>query len=271
MNAHTYWLSIEEVAYALGLLGGPETAATYLQNLLGERPADEINGRLLAASHALVARGLLTFDMETTAKELDADFGRVIEDLARAQCVLSLTQRTAQARTAADLYFHGEKVIEHRIDRAVVAELEPLPGRAHATARILDFFGVESGADDAHNAAVATFSAALLSQVKRSDAHVLAALLQAEGVGPSLATQFANDVAATISRGSILQTRPLVMEGAPRIEVQAGVLLMRSTARSWLVHMAQPNPALAQLYPLSAETLRFAVEELTREPVPAAA
>ena len=270
MNAHTYWLSIEEVAYALGLLGGPETAATYLQNLLGERPADEINGRLLAASHALVARGLLTFDMETTAKELDADFGRVIEDLARAQCVLSLTQRTAQARTAADLYFHGEMVIEQRIDRAVVAELEALPGRAQATARILAFFGVEADATDAHSAALAAFPASLLSQVKRSDAHGLAALLQAEGVGASIATQFANDVAATISRGNILQTRPL-MEGAARIEVQSGVLLMRSPARSWLVHLAQPNPALAQLYPLNAKTLRTAIDELTREPVPAAA
>ena len=56
MPTQQFNLAVEEVAYAMGVLGGSETAHGFLASLLGERPKKEIEGRLLAASHSLVSR-----------------------------------------------------------------------------------------------------------------------------------------------------------------------------------------------------------------------
>jgi hypothetical protein len=67
--ATTYTLSIEEVSYLMGIIGGAEIAGGFLVSTLGKLSKETLNAKLLAAGHSLVARGVL--DIEPGAEAGD--------------------------------------------------------------------------------------------------------------------------------------------------------------------------------------------------------
>ena len=269
MHRPMYRLGIEEIAYATGVLGGNEAAALYLRSHLEDRPPLELNGRLLAASHALVARGLLDFDMESGAKRLEPEFAVLIETLARARCSLRVSRRSRTAQAIMGMTFGDGAVVDHRIERAVVGTLELLPAQEAAVERIRTFLGLNAtGSPDTQpNHPAATFPAELLSGLERTDpvpsGKRVETLMAAAGLSPAMARDFAEDVAGWTLRGSLLQLAPVASQAALQIETKRGALVLCGSSRQWLVELAAPEANLARLYPYHPETLSALVGRLT--------
>ena len=275
MSDAAFQLGVEELAYAMGVIAGSESAAQYLGGLLGDRPPGELQGRLLAAGHSLVARGLLDFDLESAAKRLHPAFEPLVAALIHTDFSLSLLCRTRAGTRRAALHSGAGVFVEHKVERSVVSRVEAIPGAEAARARVLAFFGLDAApAGEPPPAAAATLPATILNELGASaralplaDAQVL---LAGVGVPGEVAAAFAEDVAHSTMRGSLLRMAVAQHAGgdgaangsAPEVEVQEGILLLSGAARAWLVELAQPDPAQARLFAYHPAALRRMLERL---------
>ncbi len=86
-------LAIEEVAFALGTIGGADTAAGFLSALTGPRPS-EVAGRMTTASHSLLARAV-DYGARLRRPTLHPTLRRAAESMMRGENVLRVTTTAA--------------------------------------------------------------------------------------------------------------------------------------------------------------------------------
>lgn len=238
-------LSIEELAYAMGVLGGTEVARGYLTTLLGERPQQELEGRLLAASHALVARGYLDFDAASGDKQLGPDLAPMVNALVQHDYLLQCTRAGSGQETVLNFHITSDLCVAHRIEKAVVAHLEALSDQAEAAARGAAFFDIPANtASAAGPQRLGIIPADLLQKIGQSLAKTTpehsAAQLGAADLPVDLARPLAEDLHAPVSRGSVMK----VQVGDAGILSDKGFLIFQGLYGCWFFEILPKTPPM---------------------------
>ena len=253
MSSKKYILAIEELAYAMGVLGGTDTAVGFLLAILGERPRLETEGRLLAASHALVARGLLDFDAKTGEKWLKDNFKQAVQTMMQNDFSLRCSRMTDERETNLNLYVAGDTLMMHSLHREIVSQLEMIRDWEAARHRCFTFFQFPQNHHKA-SGLVATFPADLVDKL-RAEASTrtvndMAEELMTYGLGQEAAAQFAHDIKQQDYRGSVIKIE--MSEG--QMVSNQGFLTLAAGDRYWLMDIEPSTPPQIHLYPGNAET-----------------
>lgn len=239
-------LGVEELAVALGVAGGEDVAAGLLMAILGPRSPEEMDGRMLAAGHSLVARGLLV--LRGDEKRLDEGLSSALLPLVQQRFSLRCSRAEAEGEDLATYFVGPSEVSEHRLRQAVVSELTLLPGAEEATARSAAFFGLKAARRSALAEPVATLAAATLQQARVQAVDegraAAAASLLAGGVPEAIAQQVAQDLATPRFHGSVLR----VEQGQEGPASDRGFLLLQGAERPWLCDMLPGEPLQLALY-----------------------
>lgn len=260
MSSRFYELSIEEVAYAMGVLGGTEVATGFLLALLGERPRLEIEGRLLAASHALVARGYLDFNPDTGEKWLEQDLKTTIEPMVKNDYSLRCSKATESGEEVITFFVASDMLIKHHLQRSVVSVIETLPDWKVAVGELVSFF--ELSRKDAENDLIATVPGSLfdllrLDALLESARDAMAALMK-HGVSESEADTLLNDLQNSVYRGSIVK----LGSKEERTASDKGLLLLKGRNRPWLFVIGYGGSPMMSIYSASIETFKQQFESL---------
>ena len=257
MSATQYRLSIEELAYAMGVLGGTDTATGFLLAILGERPRMETEGRLLAASHALVARGYLDFDIETGEKWLDDGLSEVVSPILANDFSLRCSKATEEGEEVRTLYAADEMVISHKLQHSVVSIIESAQGWQMPREQLTTFFELDSAvANGAVKAPIATIPVNLLTQMQRQSLigapEQAKTELQEHGVPEPMAEAIIQDMKTSSYRGSVIKLR---LENEQDISDE-GFLLLKGQERVWLFVIDADDASRMTLWPGTIDTFR---------------
>lgn len=142
-SASTLNLSFEELAFAIGAIGENDVAAGFLRGLLGMRTKEEIDGRLLAASHSLIARGLMTPDFEKDEPVLDPVLADYASVMARCDYSIRCGRSTDDGEDVLTLFVKGDNSIAHRIHLNVVSQISAVASLDDSLPELLGFAGLE--------------------------------------------------------------------------------------------------------------------------------
>ncbi len=243
MKYSTFALSIEEVAYAMGVLGGVEVARGYLAALLGERPQQELEGRLLAAGHALVARGYLDFDAASGNKQLTPELAPLVGALIHHDYSLQCMRAAPGQETVLNFHISGDLCVAHWIEKAVVAHLEALGGQADIIERGRLFFGIPAN----HTLVtgqqrLGKIPADLLQKIGQSLTETtpeqIAAQLSIAGLPADSIRFLAEDLYAPTSRGSVMK----VKVGDKGLISDKGFLIFQGPHSTWFFEITPKMP-----------------------------
>lgn len=233
-------LSIEELAYALGVMGGQDVAGGFLLAILGERSPDEIKSRLLAASHALIARDLLALNLDTKSKQLNPELVKLIMPLIANRFSLRCSRSEKGMETLLNFYF-GDVVVEYRSENEIVTAIELLPAANMVYDRIGRFFelGRHDGANPAPRAIV---PASLIESLKDEADSLTEQEIRIRLVGGGIEELAARDLASDFKnvefRGSVIRIEPRNGETV----ANEGFLILKSLARGWLFEIIPDAP-----------------------------
>lgn len=264
MNDNAFDLSIEELAYAMGVLGGSEVATGYLMALLGERPQREMQGRLLAASHGLVARGYLDFDPVTGDKRLSPDLARTVGVLIQHDFLLRCTRAAAGQEKIVSFYIHGDQCVEHRLDKAVVAHVETLPDRGEIVHRSAAFFDLLSEDHPVEGVqSVGIISATLFEKIGQSslnaDARRIATQLTDGGLPADVSRAMAADLSDLAYRGSVMKVK--TQEGA--LVSDAAFLIFKGPHGYWILEVVADEPPNLRVFAGRLDQFHRSIQALT--------
>jgi len=265
MVARSVRLSIEELAFAMGVLGGVETASGILQAVLGQREKAELDGRLYAAGHSLMARGLLTVDVPAQSKELDSALGRMVEVMLASDFTLRYSRATHGQEEVLNHFFRQGRIVSERVIQDVVCELAVLGSADEALEEGRLFFGLPAGgrATGATESA-GIIAADLLDQIRqetsKSSIGQLAQRLQEAGLAAQPARMVAEDLLVPEYHGAVLRVDNV--SGNPVSE--RGFLILKGQRRFWLLELKQQEPAVLEVWPDSGPRYRAAFERLLR-------
>lgn len=245
MKHGAFAFAIEELAYAVGVLGGTEVARGYLTALLGERPQQELEGRLLAASHALVARGYLDFDAASGDKKLKPDLAPLVDALIQHDYFLQCTRAGSGQEAVLNFHVTSDLYVAHWIEKSVVAHLEALTGQADVVARAGAFFDISASSAFADGPQqLGTIPADLLQKIGQSLAKTtpeqIAAQLNAAGLPVDIARPLAEDLHAPTFRGSVMK----VKVGDVGILSDRGFLIFQGLHGCWFFEILPKTPPM---------------------------
>lgn len=258
-------LSVEELAVVIAALGQRESAAAFLKGTVGDLHPANLTGRLTAASHSLIARGLLTIDLAAGTSAFDPQVEAMLRLLLDAHHTLRCTRSGATPgdEEALTLFVKGDDLLAHELRQGVVVQLETLP-RTDIAARIERFLDVPEGEAAVSDAPLGMISADTLQIVRREAAErpMESAARLAANLAEPVARQIVEDFALPETRwGSVLR---LVSEGeaAQGRDESAGLLYAALPDRLWLFSIPPENRAIVHVYRGSRALLHALVEPL---------
>lgn len=229
-------LSVEEMAYLLGLLGGEQEAGEFLRTVLGEVEPKELTGRLLSAAHSLLARGWLAL-VDGQLRSLDPDVQMVIRGVLQSHYSLRFSKTIFGEEAIVTYFFKGPLITEYRTEQAVVCHLEVIPDWGAVLNRGVEFMEVPEG-DQA--SVLGTLSADVFQRAReqaetgRKDEAV--ELLEKGGLS-SFARPLAEDMASARWRGSVLKCRP----SPPGVVSNQGFLVLKAARQMWLFEITNQS------------------------------
>lgn len=275
MNNTSYSLSIEELAYAMGFLGGAETAAGFLQTLAGQLNDANLDGRITAASHSLLARGYLQFDLSSKAKALQAELSQAVTAMLTPRYSFRCDKtnpHNAEVEATQTSYFLGDAcVVKHEVELGVVSRLALYPNSDDLVPLLMTFIGQAWGdrpfiSPDEKPAAAGKLEDTLIQQLRNfaktptRDPGALALQLQAH-LPFAVANQLAHDVdAETVQWGSIFR-----LEMHPgQMDINQGIIFARQPARTWLFEISAATQAQWLVYNASSEVMAAVLAQFVR-------
>lgn len=248
MKHSTMALSIEELAYAMGVLGGTDAATGFLLGILGQRPRLEVEGRLLAAAHGLVARGYLGFDAAKGSSWLTQPLAAMVEPMVRNRYTVRLSRVRDGSEEIATLYVSDASSMFHQLHQGVVSHLQLIPDLASAEEQCRAFFALPEATETA-SAPLAQIPTGLLETLRRKDearsVEEAATALVSHGLESGWAAKLAEDSHNETGRGSVVR---LETQGDEVVSCR-GVLILRSARRSWLFDISATDPDVLDVYP----------------------
>ena len=260
MALNKYSMAVEELAYAMGVLGGTDTATGFLLAILGERPRLETEGRLLTPSHALVARGYLDFDVETGEKWLKPDLENVIRPMLQNDFSLRCSKATEEGEEILTIYVSAEALARHHLQRSVVSVIEMLTDRQDAKEQLMTFFELSTGGGEED--LIATTPASLLESLRRNTLNEAAQEAKSElmkyGVSESTAAAIIEDLQRSAYRGSVVK---LELEDDKTIS-DKGFLLLKGQDRVWLFVIESGGAPMMSIYPGSRKVFQQQLDSL---------
>jgi len=233
--AHEYRLGIEETGYALGVIGGEDVASEFLLSVLGDRSRKELEGRLFAAAHSLVARNLVGFDRQSGKKWLDPDFERILQPFIAPDFMLRCSRASQGEEQLLSFNFAGDSIISHHVEQDVVSCLESISHIKGCTDLSAQFFSLTPADLKTEDIELAVFPHELLDSLREKSAivsstEIVHSLIE-NGVPSLVASGFAEDIAVHIYRGSIIRLE----RREDAIAGDKGFIILQGQERFWLL------------------------------------
>lgn len=266
-----YRLSIEELAFALGVIGGVEVASAFLLTTLGKLKDDDLSGRLTAASHSLLARELLT--IEEGKGKLVTGLAEVVTAIVASTRTIRCNEVSREGERVITFFASDTAIVEHELQNGVVAVLARLPDAQSVVARLSAFIANGKTQADARAKTVGVVPMSVLEQFNQatsaqSPEKARQELIKA-GIESGVAAKLVQDLASATARGSALLVTTDA-EGAP--VSNRGFLFSKGPQHLWLFNIQPTEPPQAEILPGTPSTLRQLCAVLLSEaPAPGSA
>lgn len=258
----TFALSIEEVAFAMGYLGGVETAAGFLTAITGKLPTDELTGRITAASHSLLARGLLILDSISARASLDPVLSQTIEPMLKGENSLRMSTTSNDIENTTTFFLDGVTPVRHRLIQEVVSQITLLDAIEAVATEIAETVCHAVPDEPIDSVSIGTVQVDALRQVRLKTATVpaseLIALLQNHLPKTAVARMVSDMSDAKAMWGTVLRLEA-GNDGA--VEANKGFFTVVVSDHGWLFDMTH-DPAQADVFSLSATSVRQATMRL---------
>lgn len=253
-------LSIEELAYALGVIGGEDVASGFLLSVLGERPKEELEARLLSASHSLIARRILTLDLETMTKTIKPDVHTLLSPLLVNRFSLRCSRTQNGIETIVNYYF-GDVIISYRTLNPVIAEIGQMNSVNDILSDIASFYvlpHINAPSDQSAMEVPAPLIEALKNNANQLAQEQMMVQLQAAGVEEQLATALLEDLITDELRGSIIR----IEQHDAALISNEGFLILKSPKRFWLFQILASDLPKLQIWQGNHERFAECFSEL---------
>lgn len=231
----TYRLSIEEVGFLMGYLGEREAAAGYLTGLLGQQNSDNLSGRIVAASHGLVARDILTVGEAATDTSIDSTVAGLIQSMISAHSSIRCEKMVGNDSELITIFLHQDKHVAHHISSEVVVNLEDVSASQRIQQLILDFVDAPVQGDPQ---AVGSMPLTELEDIRNTLIDIDENSLEAR-FSTNIPASTARELAAAlkgepIEWGSVIRLETATTGQATPLEANAGILYARTQKGLWL-------------------------------------
>jgi hypothetical protein len=261
MEEARFQLSVEELAFVLGILGGADVARGFLLSILGERPRQDLEQRLLTASHSLMARGYLELEGET--KCLDQRLSDTVGPLLRNEFSLRCSRSAAGAEQILNYYVQGSALLEQETIKAVLFRLQIISGLPAALERSAEFFdlprkGAAKGPDEAMGTIAVSLMEKARESVPSSSKQQVAALFVSARLSPDVAADLAEDLFELEYRGSVIR----IEREDERMVSNTGFLLLKGARRFWILDIVPRDPPLLNVFRGTSQRYRAFFDKL---------
>ena len=258
MSTNEFFLSVEEVAMTLSIIGQPKEAHALMVAQLGKIGQEEARVRLLTAGHTLMARGYLSLDLEGRA-HLSEPLARVVHVLAQADYTIRYNRSYRDADFSLAFHFDAENIFAHRLEQGVVHHITEVSNVEDVIQGGLGFFGIAEVPP--FSCPIAEVSRELLDQIKDDPAHaVIHRRLTHAGVPAETCDLLAEDLSNTQYRGSVMRVE--YDENNTPVS-DRGLLVLRGPERLWLLRpIVREGEQYVTLLPGTRETFRREVTSL---------
>ncbi|NJN66779.1 MAG: hypothetical protein HC884_08715 [Chloroflexaceae bacterium] len=254
-------LSVEELALILNHLGQPEAGRGILTAQLGaDLTQEEVHARLMASSHALMARGWLEIDSEGKIT-IDPNLVRATRIITRPAFSLRYSYSTPEVEVLTTYHFGEGTIFEHFLEMGLVHNLVELSSQEEVIQRGIDFFQLALTPD--FTCSDATVSNDVMNSVKDAkDQGTVLRKLQQAGIPEDTRLLLAEDIRTSLYRGSILRIE-YGADNAP--QSNRGLLVLRGSQRLWLLRpVSRKETNLVHILPGTEHRFRQEVAELLK-------
>lgn len=264
-------LSVEELAFAMGFLGGTEVAAGFLDTVFGKQNKDNLSGRITAASHSLIARGLLKLDLAANNNELDEELAQLVRTMMEAGHSVRAQRMFNGQEATLTCFVHDGVIAAHELALGVVAQLESLADQDTLLQRMIDFVQPPDG-ETAVSPPLGQISAETLQSVRQFASQKKADQIKsalADTLPEKLAAELAKDLQrGHITWGSILSLQTTSGDADTPLESNEGILYAAVTPQKlWLFQLKPDDPTQAHLFRGSRAQLRRLLQQQLQKSV----
>lgn len=255
----SYWrLTVEEIAFLMSLRQQPQLAQDLLRTQLGPLTQENVEGRLFAAAHTLIARDELAVAAGGSI-HMSERLALLANILLDAPHSLRYMRAYRNAELLLTYHFYGGAIYEHRLEQGLVHEIQVVAGSEAVAAAGVAFFGLNDAS--APRFAPVEIAADVWSELSAQQEYpVLAAQARSLGVLNGSAEWLATDLLAAAYRGTVLWVH--YNEDKQPVSDQ-GFLLLHAPERTWLIEPQQAEAGdVVRLQLCNAPLFTAKVQEL---------
>ena len=258
MTTNSWRLTVEEMALLLSLRKQPELAQELLRAQLGPLTKENVEGRLYAAGHTLMARGELAVAADGSI-HVGEDLDLLANILLDAAHSLRYTRSYRNAELLLTYHFYQDAIYEHQIEQGVVHEIKRVADVEAVAAGGVTFFGLTEASPGAF--APVEIAADVWSELSAPQEYPqLVAKARALGTLNGSAEWLARDLMAANYRGAALW---IAYTEDKQPVSDHGFLLLNAPQRTWLVEPRQTEAgAVVRLQLCNAPLFTAKVQEL---------
>lgn len=262
VEATTLNLSIEELALIFSLIGQAPLAKTMLTDGLGELNADELRGRIMAASNSLLAKGVFRLDGDTL--EIEPSCAGILGPMINADYALQCTAFGAeQPSRSVMFYVQGKKIVEHRAQHGFYHRLIALENVEVAVDSCEEFFQFQEFDD--FEAMPFVLNQEQVREARLLDEETAAGVrerLEQQGADAETAELFTDDLRDQQQWSVVLRLHTVPDEG---VLAEVGYeALAGASGRTWLLTVDGESDSTAALHvrPAERDTIRSLTQAL---------
>ncbi|RME60530.1 hypothetical protein D6779_02045 [Candidatus Parcubacteria bacterium] len=266
MDNIVYQLGLEELAMSVSLAGSPQAAKGMLVANLGELDTNEEHGRLMAANHSLMAKGLLV--IEDDGPRLQPDFEKAISVLTQYDYTLRFSIGSGASEEILAFYAKDNHIVKHENRQGVVHILSFASGIEQIVEDGAAFFHINEQAVTGQNGLELEVRYSVLEEARQVAATTprrLTNFLEVSGVPRKIATMLAEDLIRPEYRGSVMRVE--LVEN--RMVSDYGFLVLKGQQRAWFFPIvARKNEPYARIVAGTKQSFKREIQvlmELTNE------
>lgn len=266
MTTSSWRLTVEEIAFLISMRNQPAIAQGTMRVQLGPLTKENIEGRLYAAGHSLIARGELAVAADGSI-HVGEDMALLTDILLDSPHSLRFTRTYRNAELLLTYHFYRGAIYEHRLVQGVVHEIEAVANSAAVAVGGVAFFGLDEAsiAAQAETTASCEIDAAVWNELSvQNEYPQLIAKVRALTVLNGAGEWLAQDLLSANYRGTVLWVS--YTEDKQPIS-DHGFLVLNAPQRTWLVEPKQAvtgdaTAEIVQVQLCNADILKAKVQEL---------
>ena len=257
-------LSVEEIVFLMGYVGGVEAAAGYLTAILGQLPAEELMGRITAASHSLLSRGLLTVDTANTIT-LNPVLDQCIHAIVNGEDTIRYSTMAAGVEKTVTFFLSGTSPVRHELEQDVVSHVQLLKSNEELVEQLFELVQDDRPIINNGSTPVGVIGAEQLRQARLTSDSSSVAELAAE-LRQKLPGSVAEAVAVTMKNSSTQWGTVMRLEPGPGEVVEANKAFFTATEQTggWVFDLTA-NSNWADVYRLNKKAIQQAARRLLND------